>query len=198
VEKVAPPIALTCRPMFGTRLQRSGRVGRGYALLLSVLALALACSPAVAQAIPPDYEEGIPTPDGQPKTGHESPANSSNLNGGATAPSNSGGSTGSGSSGSSGGSSSDSSSRDGEGGGAAGSGGDYGQGSPGLAAAGGIDPAKKLSQANVTTSGEEGDGGSSPLVPILIAIAVLAATSIGALLVRQRRQRGGSLSPEAS
>jgi len=30
-------------------------------------------------------------------------------------------------------------------------------------------------------------GGSSPLVPILIAVAVLAAISVGAVLVRQRR-----------
>jgi cobalamin biosynthesis Mg chelatase CobN len=34
-------------------------------------------------------------------------------------------------------------------------------------------------------------GGSSPLVPILIAIAVLAAISIGAVIYRQRRQDGG-------
>jgi cobalamin biosynthesis Mg chelatase CobN len=34
-------------------------------------------------------------------------------------------------------------------------------------------------------------GGSSPLVPILIAIAVLAAISIGAVIYRQRRQQGG-------
>jgi hypothetical protein len=39
-------------------------------------------------------------------------------------------------------------------------------------------------------------GGSSPLVPILIAIAVLAAISIGAVIYRQRRQdSGGSGSP---
>lgn len=46
-------------------------------------------------------------------------------------------------------------------------------------------------------------GGSSPLVPILIAIAVLAAISIGAVMLRQRRQRDGggsapSISPKAS
>ena len=41
------------------------------------------------------------------------------------------------------------------------------------------------------------DGGSSPLVPILIAVAVLAAISIAALLIRQRRQRDGS-SPSLS
>jgi cobalamin biosynthesis Mg chelatase CobN len=39
-------------------------------------------------------------------------------------------------------------------------------------------------------------GGSSPLVPILIAVAVLAAISIGAVIYRQRRQgSGGSGSP---
>lgn len=37
--------------------------------------------------------------------------------------------------------------------------------------------------------------GSSPLVPILIAVAVLAAISIGAVLVRQRRgSTGGGFS----
>jgi hypothetical protein len=37
------------------------------------------------------------------------------------------------------------------------------------------------------------DGGSSPLVPILIAIAALAAVSIGVVVMRNRR--GGSDSP---
>lgn len=44
-------------------------------------------------------------------------------------------------------------------------------------------------------------GGSSPLVPILIAIALLAAISIGAVIYRQRRQGGGGsgspVSPKA-
>ncbi len=39
-----------------------------------------------------------------------------------------------------------------------------------------------------------GDGGSSPLVPILIGIAALAAISIAAVMVRQRSHRH---SPEA-
>jgi len=38
------------------------------------------------------------------------------------------------------------------------------------------------------------DSGSSPLVPILIAVAVLAAISIGAVLVRQRRGPAGGFS----
>ncbi|HEU4707491.1 MAG TPA: hypothetical protein VFS64_09895 [Solirubrobacterales bacterium] len=43
------------------------------------------------------------------------------------------------------------------------------------------------------------EGSSSPLVPILIAIAVLAAISIGAYYYRQRRQgAGSSVSPKAS
>ena len=44
---------------------------------------------------------------------------------------------------------------------------------------------------------DSSDDGSSPLVPILIAAAVLAAISIGALMIRQRRQRDGS-SPSLS
>lgn len=39
-------------------------------------------------------------------------------------------------------------------------------------------------------------GGSSPLVPILIAVAVLAAISVGAVLYRQRRGSAGGLSPK--
>jgi hypothetical protein len=52
-----------------------------------------------------------------------------------------------------------------------------------------------------SAAGAEESGSSSPLVPILIAIAVLAAISIGAVVVRQRRQRDGSgsqVSPRAS
>jgi cobalamin biosynthesis Mg chelatase CobN len=45
----------------------------------------------------------------------------------------------------------------------------------------------QLGEAQSATSES---GGSSPLVPILIAVAVLAAISVGAVLVRQRR--GGS------
>jgi cobalamin biosynthesis Mg chelatase CobN len=38
----------------------------------------------------------------------------------------------------------------------------------------------------------DSDGGSSPLVPILIAVAVLAAISVGYFIYRQRRQGPGS------
>ena len=52
---------------------------------------------------------------------------------------------------------------------------------------------------DVATAPETDSGGSSPLVPILIAVAVLAAISIGYFIYRQRRQGPGSTvsSPKA-
>lgn len=47
-------------------------------------------------------------------------------------------------------------------------------------------------EAVTTAAADEDDSSSSPLVPILIAIAALAAISIGAFLIKQRRQRDGS------
>jgi hypothetical protein len=73
----------------------------------------------------------------------------------------------------------------------AGTGGGSGQGSPDK---GNNPPAGTKVQSaapNVQPASSTG-GGSSPLVPILIAIAALAAISIAALLIRQRRQRDGS------
>jgi len=64
------------------------------------------------------------------------------------------------------------------------------------------DGAQSGGQASKTVAASKDKGGSSPLVPILIAIAVLAAISIGAVMLRQRRQRGGGsatpISPKAS
>ncbi|MDQ3725839.1 MAG: hypothetical protein M3335_08145 [Actinomycetota bacterium] len=56
-----------------------------------------------------------------------------------------------------------------------------------------LTPASDLSASN-------DDEDSSPLVPILIAIAVLAAISVGAFYYRQRRQddAGSPISPKAS
>lgn len=51
--------------------------------------------------------------------------------------------------------------------------------------------------ANSAQPSDDG-GSSSPLVPILIAIAALAAISIGAVVIRQRRGSGGQVSPKAS
>jgi hypothetical protein len=50
----------------------------------------------------------------------------------------------------------------------------------------------------LSTTTPADDDSSSPLVPILIAVAVLAAISVGAVLVRQRRGSGGLFSPKAS
>jgi hypothetical protein len=48
-------------------------------------------------------------------------------------------------------------------------------------------------------SASHSSGSSSPLVPILIVIAALAAISIGAVVYRGRRTRTGSpVSPKAS
>lgn len=55
--------------------------------------------------------------------------------------------------------------------------------------AGNINAAQPLA---VAPAAETDDGGSSPLVPILIAVALLAAISIGYFLYRQRRQGPGS------
>jgi subtilase family serine protease len=41
-------------------------------------------------------------------------------------------------------------------------------------------------------------GGSSPLVPILIAIAVLAAISVAVVMIKQRRGPSATASPEAN
>ncbi len=59
----------------------------------------------------------------------------------------------------------------------------------------------KTSQGQPPASESAADDSSSPLVPILIAIAALAAISIGVIVIRQRRQRdapGAPVSPKAS
>jgi cobalamin biosynthesis Mg chelatase CobN len=59
-------------------------------------------------------------------------------------------------------------------------------------AAGSVNAAQPLPVA--TAPAADSDGGSSPLVPILIAVAVLAAISIGYFLYRQRRQGSSPVS----
>ncbi len=53
----------------------------------------------------------------------------------------------------------------------------------------------------VSSPTEADDSSSSPLVPVLIAVAILAAISIGAVVLKQRRQRDepdGAVSPKAN
>ncbi|MDQ2630298.1 MAG: hypothetical protein M3Y75_04890 [Actinomycetota bacterium] len=161
--------------------------------------LAMACFPGLAAAEENSgiqYETDVPTvPDGD---GSNIPSKNnsgdSNSNPGATG-SNTPGGVGSGG---------DDDSGTGGAGGTQpnqGSGGGSDRAADGSKPAGDVGGAKKLETAPSATGQQASsdDGGSSPLVPILIAIAVLAAISIGAYYYRQRRQGPGStVAPPAS
>lgn len=166
--------------------------GRSALLLLSVLALlALACFPVLAQADSGtiQYDPSLPSPGGGAKQ-NENIAKSSESpkTGGAEAPPSTG--TGEGYV------EQAPPSSEGQGNPNAGAERGPGQGSPdkGNNPPGGTKVQPTTPQH---VQPKASDDGSSPLVPILIAVAVLAAISIGALLIRQRRQRGGS-SPSLS
>ena len=175
------------------RHQATRGSGRSALLLLSVLALlALACFPVLAQADSGtiQYDPSLPSPGGGAKQ-NENIAKSSESpkTGGAEAPPSGGTSEGY----------VEQAPPSSEGQGHANTGAEGGpsQGSPdkGNNPPGGtkVQPAAPHVQSTPKAS----DDGSSPLVPILIAVAVLVAISIGALLIRQRRQRDGS-SPSLS
>jgi cobalamin biosynthesis Mg chelatase CobN len=157
--------------------------------------LAIACFPGLAQAEDNSgiqYETDVPT-----VPSHESSnIPSKNKSGSADAPSESeseasksdtptGGSTGGGNdSGQGGGTPSGQSSQAG--------GGDGQKAENGSQdSAGNVNAAQPL---GVETAAETDSGGSSPLVPILIAVAVLAAISIGYFLYRQRRGADSTVS----
>ena len=160
---------------------------------VSVLALlALACFPVLAHADSSgvQYSDIPPTATGgKTSTGQGSPARSSGASGGASAPSK----TGSAASGSSTGSPSSTT------GGvpSTGSDGGTGQSSPDNGSSGKTTtPGQSDGRTGAPAASQ--DDGSSPLIPILIAILVLAAISLAAVMIRQRRQRGGPGSPKAS
>ena len=185
--------------------------------LVSVLALlALACLPVFAQASSiPQYEDSVPkaTGGGGSNDGSsggsqaEPPAKKSNTSGGATTPTNTGGGGGGGGgnnavSGSAEGNPNSNSQPQGKADGGSGSG---QQGSPANATSGQKNGnAQKPVQTTSEGTPKSDDGGSSPLVPILIAIFVLAAITLAVVLIRQRRQGdstdepGAPASPEAS
>ena len=175
------------------RRHRTRGWGRSTLLLLSVLALlALACSPVLAQADSGtiEYNPSLPS-DGGPKQNENIAKSSESPNtGGAEAPPSGGTSEGY--------VEQAPPSSEGQGHANAGTEGGPSQGSPdkGNNPPGGtkVQPAAPHVQS---TPNSADDGSSSPLVPILIAAAVLAAISIAALLIRQRRQRDGS-SPSLS
>jgi len=158
--------------------------------------LACLCFPVFALAEDSseiEYRDAPPSVPGKKSDG--SSASSSGDGGGVGAPGKS--STTPGDSG--GGSSQDGSSADKSGGAA---GGKDGGGGPGGAAK---DPAGKAGLGPGQAIGPEGapishESSSSPLVPILIALAILAAISIGFVALKRRRQgsdRGSAVSPEA-
>ena len=192
--QVAPPFGLTLRAMLGKCLRPtvSGRLALG---LVSVLALlALSVSPAAAQsAYEVEYNDAPPVSSGGKKPKGNTQADKSDTGG-------QGAQTGVGSGGSGGDSSGGSSER---GANAPAGKGDNGQGSPG--------PGSDKKQAKALQPGDpaaattsDDDGGSSPLVPILIAILVLAAITVAVVMIRQRRQgadsgdSGTPVSPEAN
>jgi cobalamin biosynthesis Mg chelatase CobN len=153
---------------------------------------------ALADSSGAQYEEAVPAVPS--KSG---PAGSSSSGAGGQV------SGGSGSKRSSGGSANDGSSSDDDKSGGAGAGkggGGNGQGSQGGGAANeaGVGGGQAIAAPERTGAISHGSG-SSPLVPILIALAVLAAISIGVVTMRRRKQDGSDgsgansrrVSPEA-
>jgi hypothetical protein len=147
-----------------------------------------------------EYRDAPPSPTGTQIPTHSGPpATTSNKTGGAQAPggsTNSNGESTEGNSGAGGGAGANGGGGQGNSGGGQGGSGN-GQGNPG-----GGPGASNLSNAQSVGNPTGADsGGSSPLVPILIAIAAVMAAAIAAVVIRQRRQRRGPdahVSPEAS
>jgi hypothetical protein len=162
--------------------------------------LALACCPALAQANSSgaQYESelpNVPSPESSPGGGENPGSPGGGENGkahvsGAT-PGGGGGGNGKGGSGGPGGEGTAHQGNPGSEGG-----GDRKTGDSGPA---GKQPGQGKPQLKSATPAAGSSDSSSPLVPILIAVAVLAAISVGAFYYRQRRQDSGSpVSPKAS
>ena len=192
--------------MHRTRRPRRSSARLAFSLPLVLALLALACVPAFAHADSAgiEYESGVPTAEG----GEGTAKHGSNIPKAKTSKSGTGGTTSSGpesnetseSERSSGGSSSG----NGPGGKDGGTGqGNQGNGSNGQQNQGGNQQAgiSQTPTAVSSPSHQSSGGDSSPLVPILIAVAVLAAISVGVVVIRQRRQgsdSGSTISPKAS
>jgi cobalamin biosynthesis Mg chelatase CobN len=177
--------------MLGMRQSPAPVRGRSILALSAAALLALSFLPAFAQAqssAEVEYQDAPPTvpghTGGRDAKDKEPSANKANTGGGSGGGSNSPGG------GSAKGGSSDKT------GNAARDNGGYGdqQGSQ----SGRANKDSGGAQVVVPASTSEDDGGSSPLVPILIAIAVLAAISIGVVVMRQRRGHDASPGSPAS
>jgi cobalamin biosynthesis Mg chelatase CobN len=170
-------------------------------LLLAVLAvLAFACSPALAhaeEATGPVYETEVPTVPQEQSPGGGGGHHNGSGGGGNANVSNSPGEQGSGGGNNPGARSGDSHNGQGS------QGSEGNTGNPGSGTGNAKNGKTGLGESQqvkpgVNASSTE-DESSSPLVPILIAIVVLAVISIGAFYYRQRRQGAGtSVSPKAS
>jgi cobalamin biosynthesis Mg chelatase CobN len=163
----------------------------------------MACFPGLAAAEENSgiqYESDVPTvPEDQDGSNIPSKKHSGDSNTSDEADAGASGSNTSGGAGSGGGDDSGTGGGTSTGQGNQAQGGGGGKGADGSQAAGGVGDGKALPTATssaVQASSE--DGGSSPLVPILIAAAVLATISIGAYYYRQRRDPGSPVSPNAS
>ena len=187
-----PPIPLTLRAM--NRSRRHFHSSRRPALVLfSVLGLlaSLCFAPVIHAATVYDPEQTrIP---GSPQPGDRDSKNSTPQEEEArAAASGSAGGSGGSQNGSGDGSSAGKSASTGSGEGTR-------QGSPGNGSSTHDKSSAKNSQDDSAGSAAStSDDGSSPLVPILIAIAALAAISIGVVVARKRRGLGESVSPKAS
>jgi hypothetical protein len=186
-----------------SRRQRTHGSGRSIVLLASVLAvLAFACFPALAQADSSgaQYITGVNGAGGHPeKEKIAKKSQEPEPNGGATAPTG----QGSGSAETGGGSYTEApSSGSGGGGVAAAQKNDAGKGQ-GKPENGSTQGGKANVQHTAPSSSKapsSDDGGSSAVLWILLGVLALAAISVGAFMVRQRRQRddaGPSLSTKA-
>jgi cobalamin biosynthesis Mg chelatase CobN len=155
--------------------------------------LAFSAFPVLAQADNDssgvEYNPALPNAEGTGSSHDEQIAKSSESpgSGGAEAPAGSG-STGSGEGSYTAGNPSGSESS----GATTGSGGGTGQGSPDKGATPPADAGLQAADPAASPSTPSDDSGSSPLVPVLIAILALAGVSIGAVMIRQRRHRNGA------
>jgi cobalamin biosynthesis Mg chelatase CobN len=188
--------------MLGSRRHPAHGWDQSVFVLLSVLALlAFALFPVAASADSAgyEYETAVPSPTGG---AHKAPTVvGGNEEGDKAHASTNGGSTGGG--GGSGSGSGGGSSEGGNAGRPAGQGSGQHNGGNGSTTsqhpnggkdAGGVE---SLQQVSSPTNGSEDDGGSSPVVPILIAVALLAAISVGVVVWQRRRSDTSPATPKA-
>jgi len=177
-------------PEAPNRISKLARRGLVPLSVAALLAFALVPGVAVAEAGIPQYRDAPPTVTGE--TRDSGPNTGPNAGGGA----GDGGQSPTG-----GGSKDGAKSKDGDGDGQGGAAGGNGKGG-GKGGDAAIADGKNAGDGPQTIDPENAssDGGSSPLVPILIALAVLAAISVGVVAMRKKREDadpGAPASPEA-